>query len=36
MLACDLIVELCLPLCDRMDYTVCLAPLSMKFFRQEY
>ena len=36
MCACDVVAESCLPLFDPMDYIACQAPLSMKFFRQDY
>ena len=30
------LLQLCLTLCDSMDYIACQAPLSMGFSRQEY
>ena len=36
---CVLVMQLCLILCDPMDYSsrlLCQAPLSMEFSRQEY
>ena len=30
------LLQLCLTLCDSMDYIACQAPLSMGFYRQEY